>query len=160
VGINLYREILGEEEKPISSSHLQEPAAEYLRSSPGSGDPTLMNFKLTRAGLKKKSLMKLKAETKFTLEEIAGYLHITPRTIQRYTDDQVLSQPVSERLVSILEVYNRGYEVFEDPAIFHEWIATPSAIFNNEAPKTYLDNHYGIELILDELGRIEHGLFA
>lgn len=104
--------------------------------------------------------MKLKGETKFTLEELAGYLHITPRTIQRYSEDQVLSQPVSERAVGIIEVFNKGYQVFEKPEAFHDWIATPNKIFNDEAPKTYLDNHYGITLILDELGRIEHGIFA
>lgn len=157
MGKNLF-DIILDHDVP-DSQQVREPAAEYIRT-PGSGNPTLMNFNLTRNGLKKKNLMKLKAETKLTLEEIAGYLHITPRTIQRYNEEQTLSQPVSERIVSITEVYNRGYQVFEDPASFQEWIATPSRAFNNKPPKSYLDNHYGVALILDELGRIEHGIFA
>jgi uncharacterized protein (DUF2384 family) len=43
---------------------------------------------------------------------------------------------------------------------FHTWMETKSIPLGGVKPKGLLDTTYGINLITDELGRIEHGIFA
>jgi uncharacterized protein (DUF2384 family) len=43
---------------------------------------------------------------------------------------------------------------------FRKWMDTPLLPFGNKKPKELLDTLLGIRLITEELGRIEHGIFA
>jgi uncharacterized protein (DUF2384 family) len=40
------------------------------------------------------------------------------------------------------------------------WIRTPSIIFKGNTPLSLLDTSFGFDMVLTELGRIEHGIFA
>jgi uncharacterized protein (DUF2384 family) len=57
-------------------------------------------------------------------------------------------------------LYTRGEEVFGSMDKFKSWVKTPSIIFNGESPLSILDTSIGFDMVLSELGRIEHGIFA
>ncbi|NIG57076.1 antitoxin Xre/MbcA/ParS toxin-binding domain-containing protein [Chitinophaga sp. Cy-1792] len=117
-------------------------------------------IQLTRSGIIKQALLNLSRQISFSIAELAQVLHISERTLQRYADDAKLSPDTSERAIMLSALYQRGTEVFGDLENFKEWMRTPLPAFDYQAPITLLDTSFGFQLIQDELGRIEHGLFA
>lgn len=61
---------------------------------------------------------------------------------------------------ALAHVYERGAGVFESAERFEEWLSMPQAAFGNEVPGDMPGSGEGLERILEELGRIEHGIFA
>ena len=115
---------------------------------------------ITRRGLPKKSLVDLSKNISITLHELAGILHISERTLQRYDANEVLKTEYSEKAVELARLYAHGTEVFGSLENFIAWMKTPSMVFKNETPISLLDTIVGFNLIFQELGRIEHGVFS
>ncbi len=115
---------------------------------------------ITRHGIFKRNLSLLAEKLSFTMNEISRVLHVSERTLQRYKDEDRLSSDISERTLMLTNLYERGVEVFENADNFTDWLRTPLPAFNNQKPIQLLDTSFGFQLILDELGRIEHGVFA
>ena len=57
-------------------------------------------------------------------------------------------------------LYKRGTEVFGNDESFQAWMDTKSIPLGNIKPRDLLDTTYGINMVADEIGRIEHGIFA
>lgn len=54
----------------------------------------------------------------------------------------------------------RGVEVFEDKDKFLAWIEQPNKGLAGKTPMSLLKSRFGIEMVLDELGRIEYGVYS
>jgi len=156
-------------EPPIVS----EPMAAYITS--GSSNPLYsilnglkpVNFstdfdilKLSRQGLPKRVLMAFAKKISLTLQELSNIMHISERTLQRYDDDEIVKTEYSEKAIELVRLYARGEEVFDSMEKFKAWMKSPNHIFNNEAPVSLLDTSFGFDMIFNELGRIEHGIFV
>jgi putative toxin-antitoxin system antitoxin component (TIGR02293 family) len=115
---------------------------------------------LTRKGLPKHTLMQMAKNISLTQQEISDIMHISERTLQRYDDADVIKTEYSEKAIALARLYDRGTEVFGSIDKFKIWIRTPSVIFKGEAPLSLLDTSFGFTMVLNELGRIEHGIFA
>ena len=113
-----------------------------------------------REGIPRKSLDELMAYTGLTIEEITAILHVSDRTLRRYTPLQRMNETQTERLIEIAKLYSRGEEVLGDLVAFKEWMNSNVMALGNKKPKTFLDTSLGINLLMDELGRIEQGIFA
>lgn len=94
------------------------------------------------------------------MSEISGILHISERTLQRYHAEDRLSPDTSERALMLAKLYERGVAVFNDANNFTDWLRTPLPAFNHQPPIQLLDTSFGFQLIENELGRIEYGVFA
>jgi len=57
-------------------------------------------------------------------------------------------------------LYKRGVHVFGKEENFYSWMGAKSIALGGVRPKDLLDNSFGISMVYDELGRIEHGIFA
>jgi putative toxin-antitoxin system antitoxin component (TIGR02293 family) len=153
-------------------NEVNEPMAVYVTSSPTSfynllGGNKSVKFstdydilKLTRQGLPKNVLLALAKKISLTIQELANIMHISERTLQRYDEHAVIKTEYAEKVVELARLYTRGEEVFGSMDKFKAWMKTPSHVFNNEAPVSLLDASIGFDMILKELGRIEHGVFA
>ena len=117
-------------------------------------------IRLSRQGVLKKTLLQLAEKLSFTLPEISGILHISERTLQRYKDKDTLASDASERALLLAQLYNKGISVFGTVENLNDWLRTPLPAFQQQAPVKYLDTAFGFQLISDELGRIQHGIFA
>ncbi len=115
---------------------------------------------IIRQGLPKKQLDHLIASTGLSLSMMAHILHISERTLHRYSSDTTLNPDISERILEIAQLYAKGAETFGDLDRFKSWVHYPSMALGHKAPLDYLDTSIGIKLLEDELGRIEHGVFA
>lgn len=113
-----------------------------------------------RAGIPRQAMTTLMTIADLSLLEMASITHTSDRTLRRYKPQQKLSQEQSERMIELAKLYSRGEEVFGKLASFRQWMDTVLQPFGNKKPKEFLDTSLGINMILDELGRIEHGIFA
>ena len=113
-----------------------------------------------RIGISMRQLEKIINRYDLTLKEIAAILNISERTLQRYEDADILSKDASDRALHLQRLYERGAEVFGTLDNFMSWMKSPILIFKNEKPISFLDTIFGFEMLEDELGRIEHGIFA
>lgn len=91
------------------------------------------------------------------LAEVAG---LSQRTISRMKPDQLLPPQNAEVIISILRTWGRAVEVFEDEDTARTWLKTPLIILDGKTPLEATGNRFGAELVLDLLGRIEHGVYS
>jgi len=117
-------------------------------------------IELGRHGIKKSALGHLAANMSLTWRDMAKLLPITERTLQRYKTQRLLNQVVSEQALQLAEVVALGIDVFENQDNFLAWLAQPSAALGDARPIELLSSRFGIELVIDELGRIAHGIPA
>lgn len=96
-----------------------------------------------------------------TNEELAGLLGLSYKTIQRYQKDgKKLNVQNSEQLLKMIALYQKAEEVFGDLESFNRWLRKPSVGMGNQQPLSFLQTSGGIDLIREELLRIEHGALA
>ncbi|MBK9328190.1 MAG: DUF2384 domain-containing protein [Sphingobacteriales bacterium] len=114
----------------------------------------------SRAGVDMARINQLAEIYNLSLKDIASILHLSERTLQRYSLSELLNPESSERALRLQRLYERGAGVFGTLDNFIEWMKSPVLIFKNEKPISFLDTIFGFELLEDELGRIEHGVFA
>lgn len=115
---------------------------------------------LSSKGLTKEALIHLAKFLHLTTNRMADFLPVTPRTIQRYKPEQHFNQTVSEQILMIAEVAAKGVDVFQDRDKFLAWMNHPSRALGDREPASLLNSRFGVELVLDELGRIQHGVLA
>ena len=116
---------------------------------------------MVRHGIKFATFDGFANKISFSLAEWSGYLHLSERTMQRYRNEKRTFDPLqSEKIIEIALLYNRGIEVFGHTATFESWLETGNIALDGIKPKMLLDNSFGINLIRDELTRIEFGILA
>lgn len=115
---------------------------------------------LIRNGIPKQAMTNLMDIADLSLIEMATITHTSDRTLRRYKPQQKLPQEQSERMIELAKLYSRGEEVFGSIAEFRQWMDATLLPLGNKKPKEFLDTSIGINMLLDELGRIEHGIFA
>jgi putative toxin-antitoxin system antitoxin component (TIGR02293 family) len=117
-------------------------------------------MKLSEKGVNKDGLLRLAKYLELSLSQMADLLPVTQRTIQRYDRNHRFNQAVSEHILQITEVALRGSNVFGSRDGFVTWIKSKSPALGNRTPASLLSSRFGAELVLDELGRIEHGVVS
>lgn len=97
----------------------------------------------------------------FDLTDWSAFLHLSERTMQRYKKEvRTFDARQSEKILEIALLYNKGTEVFGNADKFNLWLESPNLALGRIAPKSLMDSSFGLALLKDELGRIEHGILA
>jgi len=103
---------------------------------------------VTVSGLNKKELA----------ESIVG---IRLETIQEYEEEEKKLNPRdSEMVLKMLALYKKGIEIFGEIDSFNLWLLKPAFGLGNQIPYKLLNTVTGIDLIFEELTRIEYGDLA
>jgi len=153
---------------------LNEAVADYISNSPDTVleqnsfsftdfiEDKILVIKSIRRGISFTLFKAILAFSPFTEEEWAEYLNISSKSLQRYRKTNGFHfKPIhSEKILEIAEVTAFGKEVFQDSAQFYDWLNTPSLALNHLTPAELLKDSYGKELVMAELNRIDHGIFA
>jgi putative toxin-antitoxin system antitoxin component (TIGR02293 family) len=113
-----------------------------------------------REGVPKKALDNLMEVTGISAIEMSTIIRTSDRTLRRYSSRQKLNAEQSERVIELAKIFSRGEEVFGSLTAFREWMSSSVLALGNHKPKDFLDTSLGIEMLMEELGRIEHGIFA
>jgi len=100
-------------------------------------------------------------KTPFTQAEWAAILHVSERTLQRYAKSNGKFAPINaERFHQINNVLAKGKKVLGKTAFFYEWIHSNPPSLEGDLSFNSLTTFDGIQKILNQLGRIEHGILA
>ncbi len=119
----------------------------------------LINF--IRGGLPFQFFLGLGERLPFSIREWARILHLSERSLQRYQKDQKAFDALqSERIIEITMLSNYGKSIFGSDRRWMQWLALPNLAMGGLAPQSLLDSSIGIQLIRDELGRLEHGIVS
>ncbi len=115
---------------------------------------------LIRAGISKKDLEYLKSTAELDYDQLAWALSVTRATLINKKGTEKFSSSLSERIVSLADIYSYGYEVFDDDDKFNAWILRPNKALGGQAPYDLLDNQYGREEVKNLIGRIDYGVYS
>ncbi len=136
----------------IKESKTNEPEAAYnktLKLIPSVNNFTYGDF------------IKIANKTPFTQAEWSAMLHISERTLQRYAKNNSSFSPIhAERFVQINHVLTRGKKVFGNIEGFYHWLRTNPPMLEGDLSFSSLTTLEGIQKVLIQLGRIEHGILA
>jgi putative toxin-antitoxin system antitoxin component (TIGR02293 family) len=153
-----------------------EEMATYVTSLPRySRYPTLKGVPLTRffsdrmmvvdvirQGIPTSLFMSIKEMTPFSDQEWSDFLDISLKSLQRYKkeSDYVFRSIHSEKIIELMEVTSVGLEVFDTGEDFAAWLNSSSHALGNRRPIELLRDSYGKELVINELHRIDQGVFV
>lgn len=126
-------------------SIVNEPAARYEKA---------------QTGISKLDFLDIVAMTGMNLTEFSEFLPVSKRTLEKIKADELISAPVSDRVLQIAALFQHGTEVLGSTDVFKSWLQTELMSLANKKPIDYMDNGTGLSIIHDLLGRIEHGVYS
>ncbi len=131
---------------------VEEPTLEFtksLRHLPVAADFSYSDFK------------KIADKAPFSQSEWATILHVSERTLQRYAKSNSSFAPINaERALQIVKVLKEAKITFGNLDKFYDWIKRNPHMLEGDLSFNSLTTYDGIEKILTQLSRIQHGLFA
>ncbi len=116
-------------------------------------------IEITRKGLPKSVVQTLSKILSISMEKMSQLIHVSYRTIQRKSDNDLLNVYSTEQILEIAEVISRGIEVLGSIEDFSIWLRKEIRALNYAKPLDFLDTGFGTGLIKDTLGRIEQGVY-
>ena len=114
----------------------------------------------TRQGFSTGQFQQLAEKLPFTQLEWADILHISDRTLQRYMKDSKPFEGLyAEHLYQLENMADLGLQIFPSPKALEEWLRKPRLVLGEMQDFNTLKSFWGVKLIANELGRIEHGVY-
>ena len=99
--------------------------------------------------------------TGYKREQLAEVFDTSLKTFQRYEREQKKLNPQdSEKVLKIMALFQTGESVFGSAGAFRRWMDKPAYGLGNQIPFELLHTSGGIDLIMDEVMRIEYGDLA
>lgn len=115
----------------------------------------------SRKGVDLKTFDEISNKFSFDLADWSRILHISERTIQRYRKDKRKFDSIhTDRLLHIMILLNKGIEVFGSNDNFVSWLNSVNIALGSIKPIDLLDSSFGINLVTNELIKIEYGVLA
>ncbi|MCJ7759399.1 MAG: DUF2384 domain-containing protein [Gillisia sp.] len=122
----------------------------------------MLIVKSIRSGIPYSLFKHIKDITPFTENDWATFLDISTKSLQRYKkDSEYIFKPIhSEKIIELAEVTNLGNDVFDSNEQFYIWLNSTSLALGSLKPIELLKDSYGKEMVLNELNRIDQGIFV
>jgi putative toxin-antitoxin system antitoxin component (TIGR02293 family) len=115
---------------------------------------------LIRGGLPFTSLERVSRYLDMSTLVMVESLGLAKRTVSRRAQEKKLSPSESERLVRLSRVLAEAKHVLGSEEKARRWALKPSRALAGAIPLSLLDTDIGTNAVFEELGRIEHGVFA
>jgi putative toxin-antitoxin system antitoxin component (TIGR02293 family) len=115
----------------------------------------------SKKGLDAKAALDFLSLSGFTQDEFQETFKTTVKTIQNHvTRELTLDAALSEKLLKSFALFDKGSAIFGSANGFHQWLNAPAYGLGNQMPFDLMDTITGIQLIEEELIRIEFGDLA
>ncbi len=121
---------------------------------------TMEKMEATRKGIAKKGLEQLKKKADLDYDQLSYILHVARATLIGKKGTEKFPTLLSEKIMSLADIYSYGYEVFGSEEEFNKWIFQPVAALGGKSPYQVMDNQYGREEVKHVIGRIEYGVYS
>jgi putative toxin-antitoxin system antitoxin component (TIGR02293 family) len=131
--------------------------AKYERSY----DSSISILLQAKKGLKPQAVFDFISISRFSNKVIEHLLNKTVKTLTAYKEQNTLLDSVlSEKLLKLFGLYSKGLTIFGTAEEFNKWMSEPAFGLGNQVPIGLLDTITGIDLVGEELTRIEYGDLA
>jgi putative toxin-antitoxin system antitoxin component (TIGR02293 family) len=127
---------------------------------PESKMTTFEKISLVDHGISKKDLEHLKEVADLDYDKLAKILLVTRATLINKKGEERFNTSLSEKILSLADIYSYGYEVFEDEKRFNQWMVRPNKALGGQAPYDLLDTQFGREEVKNLSGRIDYGIYS
>jgi putative toxin-antitoxin system antitoxin component (TIGR02293 family) len=115
----------------------------------------------SKKGLDAKAALDFLNLSGFSPVEFQETFKTTVKTIHNYvTQDLKLDASLSEKLLKSFALFEKGIGVFGSAGAFHQWLNQAAYGLGNQFPFDLMDTITGINLIEEELIRLEYGDLA
>ena len=116
---------------------------------------------ISKKGLNAKAALDFLSLSGFSQDEFQETFKTSVKTMQNHiTKQQTLDAALSEKLLKSFALFDKGTEIFGSAKVFRQWLGTPAYGLGNQLPFDLMDTITGIQLIEEQLIRIEFGAFA
>ncbi|MES2372706.1 MAG: hypothetical protein V4557_09010 [Bacteroidota bacterium] len=135
----------------LKTTKVEEPLAQYLP----------VKKQLAVADYSYKKLKKITELVPFTQVEWANILHLSERTLQRYAKNNSSFEGIyTDRILLLQEMIHLGLETFTDADAFYRWLKKDKLILGQTLNFQSLYSDRGIQEIIDQLTRIQYGVYS
>lgn len=129
---------------------VQEPMVEY---PPANRLPVIKNFNY-------RQFSQISGKTPFTQKEWANMLHLSERTLQRYAKNNSSFEGLyTDRILHIHQLIQRGLDTFNDAKTLYSWLKKEKQVLGQKLNFESLYTSQGIQDVMDEIGRIQYGVY-
>jgi uncharacterized protein (DUF2384 family) len=133
------------------TSKVEEPIA--MPYKPVKRMPAVADFTYTK-------FAKVAAKVPFTQKEWAGILHLSEKTLQRYAKDNKSFEGIYvDRILHLEQLINMGLQTFTDADSLYRWLKREKHVLGHTLNFESLFSTQGISDVIDELGRIQYGVY-
>jgi len=131
------------------TSKVNEPAAMYRSIKIL---PTVQDFPY-------KKFEKIANRVPFTQKEWASILHLSEKTLQRYSKDNKSFEGIYvDRILKMQELIEMGLDTFTSPEAFYRWLKREKPMLGVLLSFSDLLSGEGIQQHINALGRMQHGV--
>jgi len=110
--------------------------------------------------LKKKHVAYISFKLGLQQKESAELIGVSVRTYQRQKSTTPITKAASENILKLAELFQLGLNAFDnDEKGLVSWLNSPIPALSNEIPIHMLSSSLGIDLVKEELLRIEYGIY-
>jgi len=115
-------------------------------------------YSLRTQNIDTRYLNAMKKVTSFSLEAMAEWLNVTPRTLRNYSQLKTTwNESFKEHLLLLLGLFKHGQKVFGSSAGFDEWLKLKNFYFDDAAPVSFLNTVTGVRFVDNSLTAMEFG---
>ena len=146
--------------KTYEENNLVHTAEELLVPYQTYFESPVNRLSVIKGGLSSSSLKDLLEISGSTRLDIARKLDLTEPTLRKHLNTaKELSTSLSEHVLFLLELYDKGIDTFGSVQEFKNWLPQHN-IGIDAKPNDLLDSITGINMVMNELHRIDHGILA
>lgn len=155
--------IVSEPVAPLLSMEKKYPFDVILTDASQKPERNLTSFEkmyIVKDGVSKKDLEMLKSKTQLDYTTLAKALSVTRATLINKKKSEKFNPGLSEKILSMADLYSYGFEVFEDESRFNYWMSQPNRALGGQIPYDLIDNQFGREEVKNLIGRIDYGIYS
>jgi putative toxin-antitoxin system antitoxin component (TIGR02293 family) len=115
---------------------------------------------MAQNGISKVSFEHFKSRAGLDYNQLAILLSVARNTLINKKGDETFDVNISEKLISLAEVYTHGFDVFGSEEKFKKWLNVPNRALGMVTPFSLLQTQFGRQEVQNVLGRIEWGVYS
>ncbi|MEP7145313.1 MAG: antitoxin Xre/MbcA/ParS toxin-binding domain-containing protein [Ferruginibacter sp.] len=117
-------------------------------------------MEISHHGVSKNDLEGMKKILGVDYDRLGEALSVTRATLINKKGTDKFHPLLSERIISLADIYSYGYEVFGDEQNFNSWMLTENKALGWKKPYDVMSNQFGREEVKNIIGRIAWGVFS
>jgi len=145
---------------PISEPNEDWILRDYIEPYESYFQSPIAKLNAIKQGLRAASIADLLQVTGYTQMDVAKWLNITEPTLRKNMQgEKGLNPGISEHIIQLFELFNKGYDTFGALHEFKAWLKSYNPGID-AMPFDMLDTITGIGIVMHELIRIDYGAIA